>query len=329
MADAVLHDGLKDLTRRYLLVLSEVVHGRPPPANFTWGSVADYGIVPLHSFVTDPANEPLIATLLKRDEVVTLLGGKGLVVVTMSFVYNIIWPMVTRQLKLQGGLEFNEAAFEVNYQEFEAYVRSAKDRYLFTAPLGNFGMESMTVSIDPFTIRRMTSEEFTWYNGFTTEQSPLLPAARPVRPYECVLEREGTATRKEQPFPLSRFQESFWWFLATMKLLKQGSVTYNTIVVRPLSWTGMSFGVGTAHSKEAMLVEKPYTLRNDDVPELQRLWSEFINPMIGRQTPFWKIALQRFYDAVDRHRPEEALVDFWIACESLFGEDTDIVVFAE
>lgn len=35
------------------------------------------------------------------------------------------------------------------------------------------------------------------------------------------------------------------------------------------------------------------------------------------------IALQRFSDGVDRLRTDEALVDYWIACESLFGSEVE------
>jgi hypothetical protein len=228
--------------------------------------------------------------------------------------------MITRQLNAQKGIEFGEAEFESNYQAFDEYLHSAEDRYLFSAPLANFSMETEMERVSPFTIRRLTADEFAAYNGITADPYSL-GRSFPLQPFRFVLEMEGTVKRGSPPLTQT-YQDRFWWFVAMMKLTKAGSVGYSTVWTQPLSWSGMSFGIGTAYPRFTVL-GKPYTLQSQDLPRLRRYW-ELVEPTVGKQAPFWTMALQRFCDAVDRVRADEALVDYWIACESLFGEDVEI-----
>jgi len=339
MKDKDLHDRLKDLTVRYMELLRRSTSQRGgalpqrliPKIEFGLNgsmtidkeSKPDFGMLAattLLDFVNDPSNEAIIKAVLENQSVVRLLKDKGVAIVPMAFAYNILQPMITRQLVSQNGIEMDEAEFDANYQAFEEYLDSEEDCYLFLAPLENFDMETESETVGPLTIRKLTAEEFAAFNGITAE--PFSSASNfPFQPYRFVLEMKGAVKRGGPPLTQT-YQDRFWWLVAMMKLTKAGSVGYNTVWAQPLSWSGMSFGQGSAYPRHTIL-GKSVALRYQDLSRLRHYW-ELVEPFVGRQTPFWMVALQRFCDAVDRHRPDEALLDYWIACESLFGEDIEI-----
>jgi hypothetical protein len=238
----------------------------------------------------------------------------------MAFGYNVLQPFLTRQLLLQGRFVFEDQAFEDNYRDLEMYLYGSEDKYLLVAPLANFGMKAENERVGPLTIRRMNEDEFAAYNGITADPLSMTRAGVPDW-YRFVVESEVSVPRGSAPLR-SIDQDRFWWLEALMKLVKVGSVTYSMIWVKPLSLTGMSFRSGSIFPRQTR-IGKPYTLDEADSAELRHYWA-LAEPFIGKQPPFWMIALQRFSEGVDRLRLDEALVDYWIACESLFGDDVEM-----
>lgn len=282
-----------------------------------YGSVAAFSLL---DFVKMPEHEAVMKTLVSHPQIARLLTDKGVGLVPMAFAYNVLQPMVTKQLYLQKGVEFDQRSFESNYASFEDYLFGDRDEYVFTAPLANFDMDRDSENVGPFVIRKLDADEFTFYNGITTDPSSL--AARfPLAPHEFAVQLSATVRRGAPPLtPLD--QDRIWWIVALMKLIHDGSVSYENIWVRPVTWAGMSFGMGSLLTR-IRTPGRPYVLRPQDISELRELWQK-AEPSVGVNQPFWTLALHRFYDAVDRIRSDEALIDFWIACESLFGEDIEL-----
>ncbi len=342
MRDQILYNALKDLTVRYMSVLRDSVlrRGGLPQrlvpkvefgkdGSFSVGSESkpDFRLLAATTaldFVNDKTNEALTNGLLRHGSIASLLKDKGASVVPMAFAYNILQPMITRQLIMQDGVEFKEAEFESNYKSFEDYLNSEEDEYLLSAPLANFAMEADMERVGPFNIRKLNADEFAVYNGIAAD-SDSLARIFPFGHLRFVLEMTAVVKRGF-PALTQTHQDCFWWFVAIMKLTETGSVGFDTIWCRPLSWTGMSVRVGTAYPRRR-IVGRPYTLQSQSLPRLRHYW-KLVEQIAEKQPPFWKVALQRFCDAVDRPRPDEALVDYWIACESLFGEDVEFGEFA-
>jgi hypothetical protein len=274
-------------------------------------------VVPL--IESDPTAEQIIRDLLLRPDVLKLLTDKGVSVVPGAFIHNVLLPLVRQQLMRQDGTTFDQAAFDASYDEFEEYLRSAEDKYLYFAPLGNFRMEPATEKIGPFIIRRLNQEEYLAYSGFSNPSAFM--TSRPPYTYEFAVEVVGTVPRGASPLTQT-IQDQFWWLVAAMKLLRSGSVGYHMIWTRPLTWSGMSFGSGPAYPRH-LVVGRQYVLSEQDAAELRELWAK-LSHLVGAPPRFWMQALHRFLDGVDRVRPDEALVDYWIACESLFGEDIEV-----
>ncbi len=276
--------------------------------------------VSLHDLLKDPLVGAMVNELLKNGEVIALLRDKGVAAIPMTFGYNILQPLMSKLLVRQRGVTFQDEAFEENYNEFEAYLYGSEDLYRLSAPLANFRMDSDAERIGVFTFRRMTEQEFAVYNGITTDPLSLARGGIPDW-YRFAVECEVSVQRGSLPLS-SVDQDRFWWLVALMKILKAGSVSYSTIWIRPLSWTGMSFGSGRMFPRQTH-TGKPYTLKASDLTDLRDYWRQ-ADRFIGKEPPFWIIALQRFSDGVDRLRADEALVDYWIACESLFGDDVEM-----
>lgn len=273
----------------------------------------------LHEFVKDPRNGALIAEALAQPEVRRVLEQLKVAVVPMSFGYNILQPMIAKQAFSQHGIEFDPESFEVRYAELEEYLSTDVDPYLLSAPLANSTLTKDPVVVGEFTIRNMTKQEFMAFNGIPPDARSFIHTP-PYLWSDCLLEMRVQVPRGVSPLS-STDQDRIWWFVACMKLLKQGSIGYEQIWVTPIGWTGMSFIAGSALRLVAPSGNH-YSLAAEDFPELERLW-KCVEPHVGDPPPFWSLALHRFGDAVNRARADDKFLDLWIACESLFGHRTD------
>jgi len=325
---------LNDLVTRYLKYLYEVEipvkdeepigHVRNVNTNKNDSFFSDFRLNPhlganilitLTNFSKIQDNSILIEDILRNDGIIQLLKDKGVAIKPGALIYNVLHPLILRQIYIQDGVELNESGFNSKYEAFEKYLFSENDSYRLFALIDNFAMEGDKESIGPISIRRLTPEENTAYNGDVAD-----PALRVRDPslsiFEFVLEMNIIVPRGSPPLTQQN-QDIFRWLVGIMKLIKTGSVCFNTIWVQPMSWSGMSFGGGSGSPRHSV-VHKPYYLKGEDLVRLREYWSK-VESYIGQSEPFWAIPLQRFCDAVDRYRSDEALIDYWIACESLFG----------
>lgn len=338
MPDESLRDQLRDLVIQFLrsIEVGLTVNGRSIPhrqvphvdvqangsMSFDTTQEPDFGTLAgftLLDFMKDSGNLSRIQVILEQPEVSKLLSDKGVAVMPMAFAYNVLQPLIVKQLYAQRGVDFDESSFDSNYRAFEDYLRSSTDSYVLTAPLRYFSMESEEERVGPFAIRRLARDEFALYNGITTDPSSLIQIP-PDAMSRFALDLDVMVPRGSTPLT-SETQDRFWWCVAVMKLLKPGTLGYNWIWVRPTGWTGMSFSAGSGRMLSAP-IGNPYRLARADLSTLHAYWN-FAEPLIGKEPPFWFTALHRFSDAVNRARADEALVDYWIACESLFGEDVE------
>lgn len=339
MRDQDLYAKLKNLVVRYFRYLydSELPIVGTPPGNFVpkvkvdnnnslsadLKSRPDFGIrifMTLSDFIKSPDNEDSIKDILRHDDIVRLLKDKGSAIKAKALMYNVLHPLIIRQFITQDGIELNEAVFRSNYEAFEEYLIGKKDKYRLFALLDNFQMSSDEECVGPIKIRRLTSEENAAYNGDIAD--PALQVRDPsLSIFEFMLEMEVVVARGSTPLTQTN-QNQFRWLIMLMKLLKSGSICYNTIWCLPLSWSGMSFGGGSGPPRHSV-IHKPYALESQDFVKLKGYWDK-VEQYVGGSEPFWMIPLQRFCDAADRYRSDEALIDYWIACESLFGENVEM-----
>jgi len=272
-----------------------------------WGSAIPAS---LHDFVKDRESDVLIQGALAQPEICRVLEQLKVALVPMAFGYNILQPMALKLAYAQRGLEFSEAIFESKYPELEQYLSADMDPYSLSVPLANVVLAADHLTVGPFTVRKMTGDEFRMFvfDGSFGAQSLGLS--------DCLLELRVRVPRGGPPLSSSD-RDRLWWFVACLKLLKPGSVGYDQIHVRPMGWTGISFAEGSVLRLVSPL-GKAYSLSGDDVPELDELWRH-VEPLVGEHPPFWYLGLHRFSDAVNRVRTEDRLIDLWVACESLFG----------
>ena len=257
--------------------------------------------------------------LLQSAAIGKMLDDRGVARVVDAVWYNVAIPFLHTLVRRQGGFSFQADQFESLYIEFEAFLSRGSDEYMLRAPLRNFEMQEEPLVAAGMTLRRLTRDEFVVYNGFTVADPGALRLLMQQGPYNSLLERKVVVRRGETPMNQTN-ADRFWWFVASLKLNKSGSVRYDEILVYPTSWETMSF----AYSSLSWIRARPdrtYRLETADrekVAQLATTLDGFVD-----KPPFWRLALERLVDGIDRIRDDEALLDFWIACESLLGAESD------
>jgi hypothetical protein len=327
---------MRELTRAYLALMDEKTArsgGYPKRVvptitfeenrrSFSYGrrEEPDFGglaAFTLLDFVKLPSNIALIESALSRPEVKRYLTQLGVALVPMSFAYNILQPFGTRILIRQHGTTLDEGVFDNCFLELEAHISSDVDGYRHVAPLLGFAMTMEETRVGPFTIRKMNDAEYILFNEIPTDPRAF-PAGLLRDRVEYLAELSVEAKRGEAALG-SLDQDRFWWLVAILKVAGEGSFLYHNIWTFPSGWTGTVTSVGNV-VRPRPHPSRRYTLNESDLPTVSVLWARAAR-YVGAPQPFWFLALKRFSEGVNRAGDDEALLDYWIACESLFGDD--------
>ena len=318
------HAALKDLAEAYDRFTQDDPASRQVEFARLIGSRAtDLGIVlagTANRFLSTPEAEARGLELLKSATIMKLLDERGVGHVVDAVWHNLVMTFLDRLAQRQGGFTFEPEAFESLYGELESYLSRGSDEYMLRAPLRNLEMTDEQFVAAGFTLRRMTRDEFVVYNGFTVSDPTALKFVMHQAPCNCILERLVVVRRGEAPMNQAN-ADRFWWFVASLKLVKAGSVRYDEILVHPTTWETMSFAYSSLNWLRAR-PDRSYRFDGPDRDKVAHLIS-MLEGFVDTAPPFWKLALERLVDGIDRTRNDEALLDFWIACESLLGGQFD------
>jgi hypothetical protein len=109
--------------------------------------------------------------------------------------------------------------------------------------------------------------------------------------------------------------------LAALRLLKAGLVWSPSTAGSSRAWM-LEGGTSFSHRPGRKFRVGNYTLNEEEVTELQRLWKALTSGVLERKRfRFLEAGLRRFNFAFDRFASEDRLVDLLIAAESLFLHD--------
>ncbi|MGD0205166.1 MAG: hypothetical protein ABSB57_01805 [Dehalococcoidia bacterium] len=213
----------------------------------------------------------------------------------------------------------SEAKFDDVYTPLEQYLCAGQVSWTATwqevAPLPGFAAQSWPVELpNGVTIRELKAAErrrlgdIAWMLG-------------PMKALEWGLAAANFVMSWWQPGPNApprTADNDFDTVVTALRLLKPGAVWYN---VRG-HWPGHpAFGsnpaLGTASWEPKPGVDGArYELLEQDVEPLSDLVASLVN---GAQHERLPVALDRFKLAYERRRPEDKLIDYWIALEALFS----------
>lgn len=339
MKDPNLHSTIKTLALGYLDYLRKLVEARGgtiptrtvvevlvekamfPVRDYQEPDYASLVSSSVREFVKSPELQAAVRAVLSNPDVTALLERKTYAQVDHSLTFEILQPLAVRLLEAQHGLEFSDKDFDLVFAQLEDCLESKVDKYLLLTPLSTFSMDMEEAVVGPFTLRKLAPSEIAAFNDIDASAMSFV-RVMPQGPATCAIELTQSVGWDGKESPLTALNsDRFWWFVACLKLVKSGPVHYSSIWVRPSGWTGTTFRQGPLVPKTTAILGK-YELAASDLPELQRYW-KFVETFAGKEQPFWHVAMFRFTDAIDRVRDDEALIDLWIACESLFGDETE------
>jgi hypothetical protein len=211
-----------------------------------------------------------------------------------------------------------EAKFDDVYARLEQHLSASQASWTVThqevAPLAQFTAQSWPVDLaNGVTIRELTGGErediARMVGSMLVIEHGLLGANFAMSWWQPVPNALPAARRTSD--------DDFDTVVTALRLLKPGAVWYN---VRG-SWPGHpAFGSHPA-SGTAIWGPNPgvsgsrYELLERDVQPLRDLVSSFENVPQREQV---RLALRRFDAAYERTRPEDKLIDYWVALEALF-----------
>ena len=241
---------------------------------------------------------------------------------TRMDVESCLLSLLLRLVLHQDGLRFNDASFDRIYGGFEDFFYSDSIRLRYVALLNNLRTEPERIELgDCLALVKISKEEKeeVLSEHFSTE-SYRLDVMQCDYALEVILDTpkmigEGPAPDGvQQPSQLARAKLDA--VCSALRLFRSGMIGYNHILVTstPSDPHGGRTIFGPLTSRQ--LLGTPYSLLGADVPAFVLFWKEF-DTFPQDQRPRLRLALRRFNFGSERERPEDKLIDYMIAFESL------------
>lgn len=225
-------------------------------------------------------------------------------------------PLLTRYIGPELVLDFEEGRARSVYAGFEAFLESTQVTYSIVAPLEWFEGPDEEVRLNATTVLRKLSEgeiQYLWHLG---EFGGIVDRHQALGMSFC-LETTQVA-EKNAPVDFSEVYVDLIRVVTALRLLKSGQVGIPVVTQRSC---GPAFGPGgsTATSGPSPASMGPrYVLTLGERGDLLSVYEALTQGTVPKQL---KVALDRFNYAYNRTRPDDRLIDYWIALEALFLPD--------
>jgi hypothetical protein len=227
----------------------------------------------------------------------------------------VLGPLVAQYVaENRRRLSFSARLYGTVYAWLEEYY-SVGPLVRFVAPLDNFGAEGPRVRLEPgLSIEPLSQADLQRLVFYFRESSPLQRdfVTGPAKWAMVMLHHS-------HPFaPFSGDGVKFDALLLALRLVKSEPVGYRCVVHYP---AGRSFYAAVPEGaswnmRPRLRPGPPYVLGREDQAQVRSILRCLADDTVLRGHP---IALSRFDDAYWRGKAEDALVDAWIALESLFA----------
>lgn len=234
---------------------------------------------------------------------------------------------------VDGSLEFHEERFDQTYEKVQEYIFSKSERCVGWVPLKNFtsDLDEIIIINPALSIRRLpdtvikefylhggsgslggTSEVLQWTHGIYAEYELPRIFGEIVEPSDKSLE-----------LLRARFERPVEDVIRALRLIKNGMVGIGPALMIPQTWspdTGPILGYG--NPDVPFTFRGPYALVNGDVSLLLSLFL-LVRSLDRNKFSFLELALRRFNQSYGRVGAEDRLIDYMIAFEALYLNDTD------
>lgn len=232
------------------------------------------------------------------------------------FLHSFVVPFLIEYFALARLGGFDDEAFDRAFGGIEMDLPTPLYAIRLVTPLANVWLRDETLEVAPgVRLKRVLPREIErWLNMKTNAKLSLgyVPEEE-LLTVQCALEvtAEGTAHEKlESPLGITVSEQA----IAVLRLLLPSRVfpILTEYQVLGLYWTPVGY---RPHWAPGYRFDMPAGLDCEGGRRMARLFSGI---RVGRNRHAAKLALRRWSSAWDRARPEDALIDYWVAFESLF-----------
>jgi len=240
----------------------------------------------------------------------------------------VLHAMLLDQLN-DGSLDFRVDKFDQTYEKVEEYFSSQTERFVGWVPLKNFSSELDEINVDPgIAVRRLPDEviaEFFGYGGSGSfgGTNEVLQWTHGI----CV-EYElpkifggivGAADKSLEPLR-ANFDRPVDDVIRSLRLIKSGVVGIGPKLMKPQTWSPET-GTLLYYGFPDVPFRAPYVLVQGDVTALLSLLPA-VKVLDRERFSFLELALRRFNQSYGRVGAEDRLIDYMIAFEALYLNDT-------
>ena len=227
--------------------------------------------------------------------------------------------------------EFNSDIFDCTYAKIEDFFYCEKIKFVLSAPLQNFQCELEKIELaKDLRIVRMSKQEREdlWrgnrYSGWIPDS--LLPHFtyslqlnfEKQKIYEDTSQKINQNSPEETPAEIAR--ATFDKVVSALRLFKHGIAGFSTIMTTPITW--FPYGGGFTNWYGKHFEPSRFILTEPEVKEYKALFQEFSQKeSLLQDSSFLNLALRRFNYAHERKRPEDKLIDYMIALETMYIVD--------
>lgn len=221
----------------------------------------------------------------------------------------------------QNDLRFRKKVFLKHFERMVDFFNKSKLKFYAFAPLEGFSSEVDEIELDKnLRIIRLSKEELS--ELFKVGRDVSISQDRIFR-FRFILACEyetskiiGEENSKPKILPSQEIKKIFDNVISALRLFKKGVVGYNLIQTKPLGW----YPIMSTSTISGILTYHPYfghyKLEKYEIEDFKILLKK-----IEKAPDFLTIPINRFNFANERERPEDKLIDYIIAFESLFTKE--------
>jgi len=225
-------------------------------------------------------------------------------------------PVLTEYIGRELMVDFDEGRAKAVYADLEASLECKQAVYAVLAPLQHFEGPGEEIRVDATLVLRKLSQderEYLWHLGEfggTVDRRDALTVSFCLAA-SLVTERNATSKLSEVLGPVMRV-------VTALRLLKPGQVGVPAVTERLREPAFGLPGGSVTISAAPAAIGSDYTLLSEDTESLLAMYQA----LAGAAPPNnLRVALRRFNYAYERTRPEDRLIDHWVALEALFLPD--------
>lgn len=222
-----------------------------------------------------------------------------------------ISPAVVDLLERQSDLSGELASRYL--EDLGRYFHEDEMDLLVWSPLSKFSSEVERCEIDDLTVAKMAMQERVVV--YAASEKGSISGWYGVRSSFKVEAVQKTPKFGGVDTSVSR--EKFRRLVSAMRLLRRGGVNSYYAFHREAVPSIFYRHSGSGGNNPVNASGPDFVLKSDDIPQLQKLYSALDRPQVAEIN----LALERFNIGLERERPPDRIIDYWVGLEALFAPD--------